>query len=123
MASILVIDDDPQLQLLLRLVLQAEGHVVWTASNGRTGLCMARLVVPEVVITDVLMPDMDGLQVTDALRRDSPETRIIVWSGGMADMDFLDAAEALGAHRTLRKPLPMGNLVDAVATELRIASL
>lgn len=77
---------------------------------------------PHLVITDVLMPETDGLAVTMALRRDSPDTRIIVLSGGIADMDFLDAAEALGAHRTLSKPLTMSELLDAVTEELHTAS-
>lgn len=121
-ASILVIDDDSQIRLLLREVLEAEGHVVRQASNGRQGLHLARMCAPELVITDVLMPERDGLEVTRAMHRQSPRTRIIAVSGGVADMDFLDVAKTLGAHRTLRKPLAMADLLDAVGEELEIAS-
>ncbi len=121
-ASILVIDDDSQIRLLLREVLEAEGHVVRQASNGQQGLHIAHLCAPELVITDVLMPERDGLEVTRTLHRQSPGTRIIAFSGGVADMDFLDVAKTLGAHRTLRKPLAMVDLLDVVGEELEMAS-
>ncbi len=120
-ASILVIDDDSQIQLLLRDALEAEGHVVRQASNGWKGLDLAHMASPDLVITDVLMPEMDGLEVTMALHRESPAIRIIALSGGVADMDFLDVAKTLGAHRILRKPVSMADLLVAVGLELRIA--
>jgi YesN/AraC family two-component response regulator len=92
------------------------------ANSGREGLHLARIATPDLVITDVLMPEVDGLEVTMALHRESPTTRIIVLSGGHGDMDFLDAAEQLGAHRTLRKPLVLNDLLNAVRQELRLAS-
>lgn len=119
-ASILVIDDDPQIRLLLREVLEAEGHVVRQASNGRNGLRMARMAVPDVVLTDVLMPEVDGLEVTMGVHRGFPATRIIAMSGGVGDMDLLDVAEAFGAHRTLRKPFMLNDLLQAIRQELRI---
>jgi DNA-binding response OmpR family regulator len=121
-ASILIIDDDPQIRLLLRHVLEAEGHVVLQASNGRQGLSMAQLTSPDLVITDVLMPDTDGLEVTVTLHRECPAIRIIAFSGSGEEMDYLGVAKMLGAHRTLRKPLTMADLLNAVEQELEIAS-
>lgn len=123
MAYILVIDDDPQIRLLLREALQAAGHVVRYASTGREGLRIAHLTAPDLVITDVLMPDTDGLEVTMALQRDRPATRIIALSGGVGDRDYLDVAKDLGAHRTLSKPLTMADLLTAVGEELCFVGL
>ena len=92
------------------------------ASNGRQGLRIAQITSPDLVITDVLMPVSDGLEVTRALHRGFPATRIIAFSGGVADMDFLEAAKILGAHRTLRKPLTMAHLLSSVKEELQMAS-
>lgn len=84
---------------------------------------MALLRPPDLVITDVLMPEMDGLEFTMTLQRDYPSIRIIAFSGGVADMDFLDVAKGLGAHRTLSKPLTMADLLHAVGDELCFAGL
>jgi CheY-like chemotaxis protein len=122
MASILVIDDDPQVRLLLREVLEEQGHIVRDAGDGREGLHIAQTASPDLVITDVLMPEVDGLEVMMALSRESPATRVIAFSGGVAEMDYLHAAKVLGAHRTLRKPLTNRELLHAVGEELQIAS-
>lgn len=123
MAYILVIDDDAQIRLLLREALQATGHVVRHANNGRDGLRIAQLMAPDLVITDVLMPDADGLEVTMALQRARPAARIIAVSGGVADMDYLDVAKDLGAHRVLSKPFTIADLLAAVREELCSAGL
>lgn len=67
------------------------------------------------------MPEADGLEVTMRLHRKFPATRIIALSGGIADRDVLEIAKCLGAHRILRKPLSMADLLDAVGLELQIA--
>lgn len=121
-ASILLIEDDPQVRLLLRQLLEGEGHVVLQASNGRQGLRIAQMTSPDLVITDVLMPDKDGLEVTVGLHRESPATRIIAFSGSTEEVDYLAVAKILGAHRTLKKPLAVSDFLDAVEQELQIAS-
>jgi len=65
------------------------------------------------------MPDMDGLEVTMALHRESPTVKIIVLTGGSGEHDFLDAAKLLGAHRTMKKPVIIMELLQAVQEELQ----
>jgi two-component system response regulator (stage 0 sporulation protein F) len=65
------------------------------------------------------MPDMDGLEVTMALHRESPTVRIIVLTGGSGESDFLDVAKLLGAHRTMKKPITITELLQAVQQELQ----
>ena len=69
------------------------------------------------------MPDRDGLEVTMALHRESPTVKIIVITGGSGQRDFLEVAKILGAHRTMRKPVTIAELLQAVQEELRGGSL
>lgn len=114
----LIIDDDPGIRSFLRKVLEEAGYTVLLASHGREGLRLLQTSKADLVITDVLMPEQDGLDVTMALRRLSPETRIVAISGGTAEFDYLDVAKELGAHRTLRKPLIVSDLLDVIREEL-----
>jgi two-component system response regulator (stage 0 sporulation protein F) len=121
--SILIIDDDKLIRVFLRQVLEEAGYMVFEAPNGRIGLRQFRQTPTALVITDLLMPDKDGLEVTMALRHESPTVRIIVISGGSGQSDFLDAAKFLGAHRTMRKPFTIAELLQAVQQELQGSSL
>lgn len=121
-ASILIIDDDSQVRDFLRHVLEEAGYVVLSASNGREGVRILKMTSPDLVITDVLMPQLDGLELTLLVKRESPTTRIIAFSGGSAQFDYLDVAKTFGAHRTLRKPLIKGDLLHAVQQELQLRS-
>jgi len=106
MASILVIDDDARLRTVLALVIREAGHDVALAGDGKEALAeMARRPV-DVVVTDIMMPEADGVEVIMACRRTFPTTRIIAMSGGPStgDMDFLRVAAKLGAAATLAKP-------------------
>jgi two-component system response regulator (stage 0 sporulation protein F) len=121
-ACILVIDDDSAIRTFLRKVLEDAGYTVLLASNGREGLRLLQVSTADLVITDVLMPEQDGLDVTMALRRASPDMRIVAISGGTAEFDYLDVAKELGAHRTLRKPLIVNDLLEAIRQELLLRS-
>jgi two-component system response regulator (stage 0 sporulation protein F) len=68
------------------------------------------------------MPDRDGLEVTMALHRESPHVKIIVLTGGSEELDFLDAAKLLGAHRTMKKPVTVAEVIQAVQQELQEGS-
>jgi len=117
--SILIIDDNEQIRTFLRKVLEAAGYKVTEASNGQEGLRQFRQTPTPLVITDLLMPDKDGLEVTMALHRESPTVKIIVLTGGSGQRDFLEVAKLLGAHRTMRKPLTIAELLQAVQEELQ----
>jgi CheY-like chemotaxis protein len=117
--SILIIDDDEQIRAVLRLVLEKAGYLVMEASNGREGLRRFRQTPTALVITDLLMPDKDGLEVTKALQREAPTVKIIVLTGASEELDFLDAATLLGAHRTMKKPVTAAELLQAVQQVLQ----
>lgn len=115
MASILVIDDEAAVRELLRIGLEAAGHSVREARNGREGTRAFRKEPCDLVITDIYMPDRDGLEVIEALRRTHPQVKILVMSGASGTMDYLRMAQLLGAARVLRKPFVMPTVLKAVA--------
>jgi len=117
--SILIIDDDIQIRAFLRRVLEEAGYTVIDSSNGSEGLRQFRLTPTDLVITDLLMPDRDGLEVTMALHRESPQVKIIALTGSAGEPDLLDVAKLLGAHRTMKKPISIMELLQAVKETLQ----
>jgi two-component system nitrogen regulation response regulator NtrX len=107
---ILVIDDDASIRFLLRGVLEMEGYSVVEADNGYNGLQCYWAELPDVVITDMQMPVMDGLQMITELRRACPTANIIAMSGGQR---ALKLAKPL-TQRTFEKPLPLPQVLAAV---------
>ncbi|HSA62013.1 MAG TPA: response regulator [Nitrospiraceae bacterium] len=118
MHSILIIDDEEQVRAFFRQALVEAGYWVIEARNGREGLRLLRRAPVDLVITDLLMPDVDGLEVTMTLQRSQAKTKIIAVTGGTGIRDFRAAAELLGAHRTLPKPVAVKDLLEAVQQEL-----
>lgn len=116
MARILIIDDDVEIRMLLREMLEREGHEVVEASDGLEGLRRFQAAPIDVILLDMLMPEPDGLETILALRRVDPAVKIIAISGGgqTGTRDFLYVAAALGAQRTLRKPFHRQELLEAV---------
>jgi len=104
MASILVIDDDDALRLLLREMLEAVGHQVREAANGREGLALYRAQPPDLVITDILMPEQDGMEVILELTREFLDARVIAMTGASGERNFLSVAKLFGARHILEKP-------------------
>ena len=117
--SILLIDDNDQIRALLRRVLEEAGYYVMDAANGREGLQQFRHNPVALVITDLLMPDSDGLEVTMTLRRESPHVKIIALTGSSGEPNLLEVAKLLGAHRTMKKPIEMAELLKAVQQVLQ----
>lgn len=117
--SVLLIDDNDQIRALLRRVLEEAGYFVLDAANGREGLRQFRQTPVALVITDLVMPDSDGLEVTMTLRRESPHVKIIVLTGGSGEPNLLEVAKLLGVHRTMKKPIEMTELLEAVQQELQ----
>ena len=120
--SILIIDDNEQIRVFLRKVLEGAGYLVTEAPDGQKGLRQFRQTPTALVITDLLMPDKDGLEVTMALHRESPTVKIIALTGGSGQRDFLEVAKLLGAHRTMKKPVTITELLQAVQEELQEGS-
>lgn len=114
MASILIIDDDRLVRLTLEQMVLDAGHVVWTANSGRHGIDICSSNPIDLVITDVLMPGTDGIEVLVTLKRLRPKLKFIVISGGgrTGTTDFLVLAKELGADGILHKPFDDMDLKD-----------
>lgn len=106
MARILVIDDEKLARMALNRMLKAGGHEVVEAENGRQGLCVYEESPVDLVVTDILMPEMEGLETIRELQRRWPEVKIIsITGGGLANgRNTLRAAKEFGAHAVLAKP-------------------
>jgi CheY-like chemotaxis protein len=112
MARILVIDDDAQIRETLRIILEHAQHEVVEAQNGRVGINLYRKEPSDIVIVDMIMPEVDGVETIADLRRDYPGVKIIAISG--YSEPHLRIAKKLGALRTLHKPFPLTELIGAV---------
>lgn len=120
-ATILVVDDEPALRELAATVLQTLGHAVVTAANGREALIRAREHRPDLILLDLLMPELDGIEVCRQLRADPAlhSTRIIVVSGADAKRGLEESIIA-GADDFLAKPVDPVELTVRVRSMLRV---
>ncbi len=116
MARILIIDDDDQMRNMIRQILEDTGHEVLVAPDGRVGLDLFRQHPVDLIITDILMPEVDGLEIIQTLRRESPEIKIIAISGGgeTGRLDYLPEAREFGAQHTFSKPFHHSELLEVV---------
>lgn len=121
MADILIIDDDDMFRDVLASALEQSGHKVRQATNGVEGLQMFHAAPAELVITDIVMPEKEGLDTIRDLRRDFPQARIIAMSGGLAHDPklYLHMAEKFGATAVLAKPFHLGDLKKVVDEALK----
>lgn len=120
MARIFLIDDDPVMLAMLSEALREAGHEVTTATNGWEALREFRPTWHELVITDVLMPYVDGKDIVRVLRRETPRIPVIAISGGCGEGDgeLLGAMTRLGATRVLKKPFFPDQLLETVRLSL-----
>jgi two-component system response regulator (stage 0 sporulation protein F) len=118
MATILVIDDQEPIRSLLRAVLEGASYQVLEASNGRRGLEVYRERSADLIITDIVMPEMDGLELILELTRSFLNVKVIAITGAMESNGGLNVAKLLGARQTFQKPLDMGRLLSAVRYDL-----
>ncbi len=117
MAKILLIDDNVFFRDVLRQMLEKDGYTVVVAGNGVEGMRLFREEQPQVVITDIVMPEKDGIELIRELRACDADVGIIAVSGG--NLGFhpersLEFAESTGANCTLRKPIQKHDVMAAV---------
>jgi CheY-like chemotaxis protein len=120
MKHILVIDDESQIRTLLRKMLEREGHTVTEAADGVEGLKRYHSMKPDLVITDLTMPEKNGIETIKELMAENPAVRIIAISGGGQRFPeyFLEKASVEGAMILLKKPFRNDELLTAVAQAL-----
>ena len=114
--TILVIDDDDQVRTLLVKMLEFEGYAVLEAPDGKVGYKLYLENNPDLVITDLIMPEREGIETIRELRKDNPEIKIIAISGGgsVEPEQYLSMAKRLGVKRTFSKPFKREEILGAV---------
>jgi DNA-binding response OmpR family regulator len=114
--KILVIDDDYLVRFTLARLLRKKGYDVVTAADGERGMTVFRSTAPDLVITDIIMPEQEGIETIRLMRRDRPDAKIIAISGGarFGDLDVLEIARKLGADDVIHKPFDAAELLSRV---------
>ncbi|HLN55158.1 MAG TPA: response regulator [Bacteroidales bacterium] len=120
MAKILVFDDEPSILLMIKKMLEKAGHEVEIALNGKEGMALFEKNRPDLLITDIIMPEKEGLETIFELRRQYPDLKIIAISGGgrIGPDGYLPGAKLLGANAVFTKPLVPKEFLQAVANLL-----
>lgn len=115
-SRILIIDDDVVTREILNELLETEGYLPANAGNGKIGLKLHKKKPFDLIITDIIMPEMEGLETIREIRDISPRVKIIAISGGgrIDPSDYLSMAKKLGAHLTFHKPLEPEKIVKGV---------
>ena len=118
MARILVIDDDDLIRLFVKQIVESAGHEVAEAENGAYGIRLLKARPFDAIITDIFMPDMDGLETIRELRKDHPTLKIIAMSSGgqIGSSDYLEMARRFGADKVIAKPFVADQLLDCLNT-------
>ena len=121
MASILIIEDDDQFRAMLLEMLKLAGYEVEEASNGKEGIKLYIENPKDLVVTDIIMPEQEGIETIIELRRSFPDVKIIAISGGgrITAKDHLRIAKDLGAIQTLPKPFGREKLLKAIREVLK----
>jgi len=128
MARILLVDDDRAIRTTIELLLKRAGHEVVVAEDGRDGVAKIEGERFDLLIVDIFMPGMDGLETIQQVHRQQPHLPVIVMSGlvfrstSSPPPDFLKMATKLGATKSLRKPFRPGELLAAVDDCLNVRS-
>jgi CheY-like chemotaxis protein len=120
MRRILVVDDDPDIRQLARRILMRAGYEVGAAENGLHAMALLAGGAYDAVVTDMVMPDMDGIELLKAMRAAGCGSPVLAMTGGVRDGSdiFLRCAELYGASRTLSKPFTPLELLEAVKAVL-----
>jgi CheY-like chemotaxis protein len=120
MATILVIDDEPRMLRVIGEMLKSAGHTVVEATSGDQGVATLAEQAVDLVITDIIMPDKEGIETISEIKQDHPDLPIIAISGGSLKGagSYLETAAALGACATLEKPFHSFEMLDVVDAAL-----
>jgi len=113
--SILVVDDEQRIADTLALILRSKGYTVEVAYEGISGVEIYRSMLPDLVISDVVMPRMNGVEMAIAIRREFPNSRILLFSGQAVSADMLDETRSRGYDfELLAKPIHPNELLQKV---------
>jgi CheY-like chemotaxis protein len=119
-ASILLVDDNNALRTVISRGLKLAGHDVYAASDGKAALAILPKVTYDVVLTDIVMPEMEGLELIRSIRKINPGAKIVAMSGGgrgTAD-EYLALAKSFGASATIEKPFQLEELTRTIEAVL-----
>jgi len=118
MKKILVIDDDVIVRETIVQILESEGYAVVSADDGKRGVALFRSERPDLVITDIIMPEKEGIQTITEIRAMTPDAKVIAISGGgrIGNTDFLKIARLLGASDVISKPFDPDDFLSRVGT-------
>ena len=121
MAGILIVEDDKDLREMLKTSLSMRKYTVFEASNGKEALQRFKPAITDMVITDLIMPDEDGLKVIMKIKEIKPLIKIIAISGGgkAGPGNYLNLAKALGADEIFSKPFSVNELIKKIAELLK----
>ena len=124
MARILIIDDVDLVRFTLRQILEKAGHEVLDAANGREGISLQQASPADVIITDIIMPEMEGVETIIQLRREYPQVPIIAISGGgrVGNKEYLELARKFGARHVFGKPLDRRAFLQAIDESLAVTA-
>ncbi len=124
MAIILIIDDEPQIRSMLKLMLERDGYEVAEAPDGIEGIRVYRQKPADLIITDLIMPNKDGIGMIIDLKKEFPNVKIIAMSGGGLNKPegYLKGAKKLGAACTLTKPIDRDEMLRAIKDVLQSPS-
>lgn len=116
MKRVLIIDDDWQMREMMTQALKRANYDVSDAANGKIGMEIHREQPVDLVITDLIMPEKEGIETIRELRRDFPGLKIIAISGGgrAGANGYLSVAKTIGADRTLSKPFDLKKILETV---------
>lgn len=121
MSRIIVVDDEPQVRKLLKAFIEAGNHEVTDVCGGAQALDACRSAEPDLVVTDLVMPEKNGIDLILSLKEEFPKLPIVAISGGggiVGRYDYLDIADLMGANRVLKKPISKDELLSAISTVL-----
>lgn len=116
MAGILLVEDDDDLRAMLKESLEKRRHKITEASNGREALNKFKSSVTDLVITDLLMPEQDGIGLIMELRKIKPDIKLVAISGGgkIGPSNYLDVARTLGADAVFPKPFNLYDFIEEI---------